>query len=141
MKPTGGDVGALIAKAGSAARRRDAVALVDLMREVSGHEPELWGSIIGFGRCHYRYPTGNEGDSPIIGFAPRKQASTIYLLDGIDAHREVLDALGPHKTGVGCLYLQDVSAVDLDVLRGILARSFRYVTDGGGEYAHLTVTG
>ncbi|WP_409047595.1 DUF1801 domain-containing protein [Microbacterium sp. HA-8] len=139
MKITGGDVDAFVAKVTPAARRRDAEALLALMREVSGREPELWGTIIGFGSCHYRYPTGTEGDSPIIAFAPRKQASTLYLLDGIQAHGERLAELGPHSTGVGCLYLSDVAAVDPTVLREIVAASHAFVT-GGGDYAQLTVT-
>ncbi|PZU41092.1 MAG: DUF1801 domain-containing protein [Microbacterium sp.] len=140
MKITGGDVDAFVAKVTPAARRRDAEALLALMREVSGREPELWGTIIGFGSCHYRYPTGTEGDSPIIAFAPRKQASTLYLLDGIQAHGERLAELGPHSTGVGCLYLSDVAAVDPTVLREIVAASHAFVTGGGGDYAQLTVT-
>jgi len=130
MKPTGGDVDAFIEKVTPAARRRDAAAMVELLRDVTGREPVLWGTIVGFGSCHYRYPTGNEGDSPIVGFAPRKQATTVYLLDGIAAHSDELAKLGPHTTGVGCLYLKDVAAVDADVLRGILSESFDSVVSG-----------
>ncbi|MFI8595542.1 DUF1801 domain-containing protein [Microbacterium sp. NPDC078428] len=141
MKLTGGDVDAFLAKITPAARRRDAEILVDLLREVSGQEPAMWGTVIGFGSCHYRYPTGTEGDSPVIGLAPRKQACTLYLLDGIAAHRDDLASLGPHSTGVGCLYLKDVGAIDRETLRRILVRSHGFVAAGGdGEYAHLTVT-
>jgi uncharacterized protein YdhG (YjbR/CyaY superfamily) len=140
MHRTGGDVAATLAQVTPAARRRDAEALRALLSEVTGHEPELWaGGIVGFGACHYRYPAGTEGDSPILGFAPRKRACTIYLLDGIDAHSADLAELGVHSTGVGCLYLSDFGAVDVDVLRRILAASFARVTAGETVDAVLTV--
>jgi hypothetical protein len=141
MKPTGGDVDGHLAEVSPAKRQRDAETLVEILREVSGHEPQLWGTIVGFGACHYRYPTGTDGDSPIIGFAARKSATTIYLLDGIDAHLESLEALGPHTTGRGCLYLKDVEAVDREVLRDILAASYRHVVDDDIDGADITVTG
>ncbi|MES2866888.1 MAG: DUF1801 domain-containing protein, partial [Actinomycetota bacterium] len=65
MKQTGSNVAALIAAAAPASRRRDAETLTALMQEISGREPAVWGTIIGFGSCHYRYPTGTEGDMPI----------------------------------------------------------------------------
>ncbi|SBS72497.1 DUF1801 domain-containing protein [uncultured Microbacterium sp.] len=142
MDRTGADVAAHLAKVTPAARRRDAEALAALMREVTGREPELWaGGIVGFGSCHYRYPTGNEGDSPLLSFAPRKVASTIYLLDGVGAHADELGALGPHTTGVGCLYIKDVPAVDLEALRGILRASLERVEAGPEGFAEITVTG
>lgn len=141
MKPTGEDVEAFLAKVTPAARKRDAAAVLALLREVTGREPVMWGSIVGFGTCHYRYPTGTEGDSPILSFAPRKQATTIYLLDGIGSHAEHLARLGPHSTGAGCLYLKDVSAVDRDVLRGILEDSLARVAAGGGDGGVISVTG
>ncbi len=140
MIPTGDDVAGLIARATPAARRRDAETLTALMQEVSGREPQIWGTIIGFGSVHYRYPTGTEGDTGVLAFAPRKAATTIYLLDGVDAHAEALAELGPHTTGVGCLYLKDLEQVDLDVLRGILERSLRRVEAGGTDQMQLTVT-
>ena len=141
MKPTGDYVAALIARSAPAVRHRDAETLTALMQEISGREPQAWGTIIGFGSCHYRYPTGTEGDSPLLGFAPRKTATTIYLLDGVDAHGEDLARLGPHTTGVGCLYIKDLEQVDLDVLRGIVERSLAWVGSGGSDAVQLTVTG
>lgn len=75
MKPTGGSVAAFIADVTPERRRRDAETLTALLQEVSGREPELWGTIIGFGSCHYRYPTGTEGDMPVLAFAPRHPAA------------------------------------------------------------------
>lgn len=139
MKPTGGSVASFIAEVTPALRQRDAETLVELLSEVSGREPELWGTIIGFGTCHYRYPTGNEGDMPVLAFAPRKAASTIYL-DRAERHAEALAALGPHTSSVACLYVKDLAQIDLDVLRGILVRVKEWTEAGGDDYAQITVT-
>ena len=141
MQPTGGSVAAFIADVTPDRRRRDAETLTALMQEISGREPVLWGTIIGFGACHYRYPTGTEGDTGLLGFAPRKAATTLYLLDGVDRHPDALASLGPHTTGRGCLYLKDLERTDLDVLRGILERSLAWAEAGGTEEMQLTVTG
>ena len=139
MKRTGGSVAAFIAGVAPEKRRRDAETMVALLSEVTGREPELWGTIVGFGSCHYRYPTGTEGDAPIAGFAPRRQATTVYLLR-TDAHAERLAQLGPHDTGVGCLYIKDLEAVDTAVLRDIVAEDYRKVMEGDSGPATLTVT-
>ena len=113
-------------------RRRDAQTMLDLMTRVTGESPRLWSSIVGFGRYHYRYDSGREGDSAAAGFAPRRDATTIYLPDGIGTYRSQLERLGPHTTGVGCLYLKDLDQVDLAVLEEIITESYRSVT--GGTY-------
>lgn len=141
MEPTGTDVAGLIARSSPAVRRRDAETLTALMQEISGREPVTWGTIIGFGACHYRYPTGTEGDTALLAFAPRKTSTTIYLLDGTDAHAESLAHLGPHTAAVSCLYIKDLAQIDLDVLRGILQRSFAWAEAGGSPDIKLTVTG
>ena len=88
----------------------------------------MWGTIIGFGQYHYKYQSGREGDAPAAGFSPRKAATTAYLPDGVGAHAELLERLGPHTTGVGCLYIKNLEALDLQVLESILARSDAAVT-------------
>jgi hypothetical protein len=124
------EVREFVAKVQPERRRRDAETLLELIGRETGEEPRLWGSIIGFGSYHYKYESGREGDTAAVGFAPRKAASVIYLVDGVGAHAEELAGLGPHTTGVGCLYLKDVSAVDLDVLAGIVRGSYRALTAG-----------
>lgn len=116
-------------------RRADARVLVDLMRRVTGAEPVLWGpSIVGFGSYHYRYPTGREGDMPAAGFSPRKAATTVYLMDGVDAHADALTRLGPHTVGKGCLYLKRLADVDLGVLESMVRQSYASLTDGSITY-------
>jgi hypothetical protein len=108
-----------------ATRRRDAVTLLAMMREITGEDPVVDRGIVGFGTYHYRYASGREGDAPAAAFAPRKAAMSIYLADGIAAHASALASLGPHTSGVGCLYVKDLEACDLAVLRGIIERSYR----------------
>jgi hypothetical protein len=122
------DVQAYLDAIGSPARRRDAETMLEIMERASDEPATMWGSIVGFGRYHYRYDSGREGDCHAIGFAARKAATVVYLMDGVGAHAEALQRLGPHTTGVGCLYLKDVSAVDQDVLHGMLVQSFRTLT-------------
>lgn len=140
MNPTGTSVAAAIASTAPAIRQRDAETLTALLQEISGREPQMWGTIIGFGSCHYRYPTGNEGDMPVLAFAPRKAASTIYL-DDTARHSAELAQLGPHTIGKGCLYIKDLEKVDLDVLRAILESTLAWTESGGTPEVQLTVTG
>lgn len=112
-------------------RRRDADTLLTLMQNVTGADATMWGpSIVGFGTYHYRYASGREGDAPAAGFSPRRAASTVYLADGVGAHPDLVERLGPHTSGVGCLYFKDLAAVDLDVLGELVARSYAAVTAG-----------
>ena len=96
------------------------------MQKVSNYEPVMWGSaIIGFGTYHYFYDSGREGDNLLIGFSPRKQNISIYLLGGLDKIEDELSKLGKYKTGKGCLYIKSLSDVSLEVLEKILARAFK----------------
>lgn len=111
-------------------RRHDAYVLVDLMTKVTGEIPTIWKNVVGFGQYHYEYASGREGDAPAAGFAARKAASTVYVMDGVDAYADLLEQLGPHTTGVGCIYIKDLEKVDLDVLESIVARSYATLTAG-----------
>lgn len=131
MEPTDASVESFLEKVSPAKRKRDAATLLSLMERVTGEEAVMWGpSIVGFGHYHYQYESGREGDAGAAGFAPRKAASVIYLPDGIGSHEALLRQLGPHTTGVGCLYIKDLEAVDLEVLEEIVARSYATMTDG-----------
>ena len=104
--------------------------MVELIRRATGEEPRMWGSIVGFGQYHYKYESGREGDTPAAGFSARKAATTVYVVDGVGAHAELLEQLGPHTTGVGCIYMKDLTTVDLDVLETIISRSYDTITAG-----------
>ncbi|NTW39303.1 MAG: DUF1801 domain-containing protein [Cellulomonadaceae bacterium] len=121
---TDADVAAFVAGVPDARRRADAEVLLDLMGRVTGLPPRMWGtSIVGFGRYHYVYATGREGDIPVASFSPRKGATTVYLPDYADAHVDLLAHLGPHTRGKGCLYIKHLDDIDLTVLEQILRRS------------------
>lgn len=108
-------------------RRSDAEELCDLMREVTGLEPVMWGpSIVGFGQYHYRYASGREADWPAVSFSPRKQSLTLYISEGYDRHAELLARLGPHTTSKACLYIKRLSDVDTDVLRTLVKEGFEH---------------
>jgi hypothetical protein len=128
-RPTDGDVGAFLDSVTDEQRRADAKVVCRLLQEVSGQEPVLWGtSIVGFGSVHLRYASGRELDWPVVGFSPRKAATTVYLNEGFEEHAGLLARLGPHSTGKSCLYLKRLSDVDLDVLRELVAESVQRAT-------------
>ena len=105
-------------------KRQDCFTLLELMQQVSGQEPAMWGSaIIGFGDLHYKSASGREGDWFPVGFSPRKQNLTVYITGGFAKHAELLGQLGKHKTGGGCLYINKLSDVNLDVLKEMIADS------------------
>ena len=79
--------------------------------------------IVGFGRRHYRYPTGREGDEAAVAFAPRKARSVLYLTGELEGYADLLARLGPHELGKGCLYLRRVADANPAVLREVVARS------------------
>jgi hypothetical protein len=111
-------------------RQRDARTLVGLYSRVTGQQPSLRGSIVGFGHYRYQYASGRKGEGPAGAFAARKPATVIYLADGNGAHASQLARLGPHTTGVGCLYIKDLAAVDLGVLEAIVRDSYATLTAG-----------
>jgi hypothetical protein len=127
MEPTDADVDAYLDALPDERRRAEARTLAGLMADVTGERPVMWGpSIVGFGTYHYRYASGREGDSPVAAFAPRAREHVVYLVSGFeDRYAKDVAALGPHRTGVGCLYLKSLDGVDLDVLRRLVDRSMR----------------
>lgn len=113
-------------------RRAECFVLLRLMEEVTGEKGVMWGSsIVGFGRCHYRYESGREGDWFLAGFSPRKQNLTLYIMGGFEGYEGMLARLGKYKTGKSCLYVNKLADVDVDVLREVVQRSVEHM--GGGS--------
>jgi hypothetical protein len=107
-------------------RRDDALVLLRMMEELSGEPATMWGpSMIGFGKYHYHYDSGRQGDSFRCGFSPRKANLTIYFMAGFDVQADLLAKLGKYTTSVSCLYLKKLSDVNLDVLRAMVARNLQ----------------
>ncbi|NVO19859.1 MAG: DUF1801 domain-containing protein [Bacteroidetes bacterium] len=118
-KPTAASVEEFINSVQDEQKRKDCFELLEMMKKASGEEPVLWSSsIIGFGIKRYKSPgTGREVDWLRIGFSPRKANFSLYLSLYIKEHEAALQRLGKYKTGVGCLYINKLEDVDLDVLR------------------------
>lgn len=125
-KPTDQSVEDFLNAISNEQKRADAFAILKLMKQVTRAEPQMWGSsIVGFGRYHYKYASGHEGDAPLAGFSPRKQNLTLYLMPGIDDYSDLLKKLGKHKTGKGCLYINKLTDVDLPTLKELVKRSVK----------------
>lgn len=111
-------------------KREDSFAILKLMEEVTGEKARMWGaSIIGFGSYHYTYASGREGDWMLVGFAPRKQNLTLYIMSGFDNYGNLLDKLGKYKTGKSCLYIKKIEDVDTDVLRDLVKQSVAHMKE------------
>ena len=111
-------------------KRQDSYALLQLMQEVSGCPPKMWGpSIIGFGQYHYRYESGHAGDAPFIGFSPRKAAISLYVFTGLTEHEHLLEGLGKFKVGKACIYVNKLSDIDVAILAKLMKATIGYFSE------------
>ena len=109
-------------------KRQDSFEVLELMTEVTGMQPEMWGdSIIGFGSYHYKYASGREGDWMLTGFSPRKQNLTLYIMPGFEKYDQLLSKLGKHSIGKSCLYVKKLEDVDTDVLKELVQQSVEHL--------------
>ena len=114
--------------------REDSKKIAEMMQKATKSEPKMWGaSIVGFGTYHYKYASGREGDWMRIGFSPRKQNLTLYIMDGFEKYDELMANLGKYKTGKSCLYVKRLSDVDEKVLKELIAESVKYFNDKYGK--------
>lgn len=105
-------------------KRNDSFELVKLMQEQTGYEPKMWGpGIIGFGSYHYKYASGHEGDAPLVGFSPRKDAISLYLCSSFESKEELLSKFGKHKAGKGCIYIKKIADIDIEILKKMISYS------------------
>lgn len=132
-RPTNQDVVAFLNSVEHKTRREDGLALLNMMVEETGEEAVMWGSsIVGFGSYHYQYASGREGDMPLVGFSPRKQSMTIYIMPGFDEYEDLLASLGKHKIGKSCLYVNKLADVDENVLRRLIRQSVEHMQATNG---------
>lgn len=102
-------------------KRLDAMELDRVFREATGFEPRMWGpSIVGYGRYHYRYETGREGEFLATGFSPRKANLSVYIMPGYADFQDILDRIGKHKKGKSCLYINKLADIDTSVLSELI---------------------
>ena len=112
-------------------KRRDSYVILEMMREISGEEPRMYGtSIVGFGNVHYQYESGREGDMPVVAFSPRKQNLTLYITTDDDEYEALRARLGKHKVGKVCLYINKLADVDPAVLREMISHTVSTVRAG-----------
>ena len=111
-------------------KKADSFRLIELMREWSGFEPKMWGpTIIGFGSYHYKYASGHEGDSPLIGFSPRKTAFSLYVFSPVEAQIQLLDHLGKFKKSKACIYIKKLDDIDISILEKLCKSSIEYINE------------
>ena len=108
--------------------RADCFEIAKLMKQVTKAEPKMWGaSIVGFGSYHYKGASGREGDWMLVGFSPRKQNLTLYIMAGFDGYPELLKKLGKFSTGKSCLYIKKLADVDKKVLKELVSESVQFM--------------
>ncbi|HEX8381743.1 MAG TPA: DUF1801 domain-containing protein [Sphingomonas sp.] len=122
-------VEALLAGVSPPERQADARALAALMARVTDMPPAAWGTMIGFGRYHYRYESGREGEAMRIGFAPRKSELVVYVMGGFPGHEALLARLGKHRAGKSCLYVKRLADIDAGVLEELVGAAWWHMAE------------
>ncbi len=123
-KPNKASVTEFIKKVADAKRREDCRVVLKIMEDATRAKAEMWGpGIVGFGRYHYKYESGREGDWMITGFSPRKDNLTLYIMPGFDGFADLMKRLGKYKTGKSCLYIKNLDDVNLSVLKKLVKES------------------
>jgi Domain of unknown function (DU1801) len=108
------------------ARKQDCLLLADIIQKTTGFSSKMWGTaIVGFGSYHYRYDSGREGDAPLVGFSPRKEAIALYLSGTFNQREELLQKFGKHKSGKACIYVKKLSDIDVEILKQMLVNSVK----------------
>ena len=109
-------------------KRKDSFALIEVIKKQTCFDPKMWGpSIVGFGSYHYKYDSGHEGDSPLVGFSPRTSALTLYLSGHFENREELLEKLGKYKSGKGCIYIKKLEDINIEALQKMIANHIRHI--------------
>ena len=125
--PNSASVDGFLYKISQPQKKEDAIFLLEMMKEITGEIPVMWGpSIIGFGSYHYKYASGREGDMMLTGFSPRKQNFSLYIMAGFERYETLLEKLGKHGKGKSCLYIKRLADIDIDVLKALITSSYNY---------------
>ena len=134
-QPTQIDVAEFIRTfADSEQKQKDSFELIEIMRKVTGCEPQMWGpSMIGFGKYHYKSERSRqEGDWPLVGFSPRKAAISLYVFSGMPEHEYLLEGLGKFKKGAACIYVKKLSDISTPVLKEIMKTTIAFLKERYG---------
>lgn len=125
-----GDVAEFIKSfANSDEKISDSFELLKIMEDVTGSKPKMWGqSIIGFGKYHYKSDRSKqEGDWPVIGFSPRKQAISLYVYSGLEEDLKIVNQLGKYTMGKGCIYIKKLADINIDVLKQLMQKTIQHL--------------
>ena len=123
-----GNVEAFLKEVPDEKKQQDSFTILELMKQVTGEKPEMWGdSIVGFGSYNYTNTTGRENSWFLTGFSPRKQNLTLYIMSGFDEYDKLLSKLGKHSTGKSCLYIKKLEDVDMEVLKELVKQSVAHM--------------
>ncbi|MFD2098539.1 DUF1801 domain-containing protein [Flagellimonas iocasae] len=125
------DVHAFIdAFANSEQKKKDSFELLKILQDITGEEPKMWGpTIIGFGRYHYKYASGHEGDAPVLGFSPRKAAFSLYIYSDTEKSKSLLSNLGKYKMGKACIYVNKLVDINIPVLKELCIETIKYLNE------------
>ena len=129
-KKTKASVTAFLDQVNDGQRRKDCQRVLKLMKEATGEAPKMWGSsIVGFGTYKYRYASGHGGEWPIIGFSPRKNDLTLYIMPGFEEFETLMAKLGKYKAGKSCVYIKRLDDVEIPVLKKLISKSVARMAD------------
>lgn len=129
-QPTQKSVHEFIAGIEDEQKLADCHELLSVMSKVTGEEATMWGpSLIGFGKYHYKYASGREGEFFLTGFSPRKQALTVYIMPGFEFAADLMERLGKYKTGKSCLYIKKLDDIDRNILTQLIEKSVAYMRE------------
>ncbi|MBO0992683.1 DUF1801 domain-containing protein [Bacillus sp. SD088] len=129
-KETDSSVIEFIENVDSPRKREDGYKLLDIFTETTGYKAKMWGpSIIGFGKYHYKYASGHEGDAPLVGFSPRKAKISLYFATGDTQRDELLKDFGKHTIGKACVYINKVADIHVDVLKELIKQSVAFLQE------------
>lgn len=130
MRETDNSVIEFIENVDSLKKREDAYKLLDIFTETTGYSAKMWGpSIIGFGAYHYKYASGHEGDAPLVGFSPRKAKISLYFATGDSERETLIKDFGKHTAGKGCVYINKVVDINVDVLKALINQSVKFLRE------------
>lgn len=111
-------------------KKEDSYQLISLMEQATGEKATMFGpTIIGFGKYHYKYDSGHEGEAPLLGFSPRKAAISLYVYSGCTNQDTLLLELGKYKIGKACIYIKKLSDINLDILQKLMDSSIQYISE------------
>ena len=127
-RPTDASVPEFLANIADPQRREDCQVVCALMEKVTKSKAVMWGTgIVGFGSMPLHYASGKTLDWPLVGFSPRKDALTLYIMAGFNDYEDLMGKLGKHKTGKSCLYVKKLADIDQKVLKQLVEQSVKHL--------------